>query len=73
MLFSRIEVRPSARKMEMDITAIGIEAETVSPTRSARYTLDAPKTMPRIAPTMTARAVNSGRMVVAGTKGLCTT
>jgi hypothetical protein len=36
MLFSRIEVRPSARKIEMDITAIGIEADTVRPTRSAR-------------------------------------
>ena len=36
MLFSRIEVLPSARKIEMESTAIGIEAETVRPVRSAR-------------------------------------
>ncbi len=34
MLFSRIVERPNARKMLIESTAIGIEAETVSPARS---------------------------------------
>jgi hypothetical protein len=35
----------------IDKTAIGIEALTVMPTLSARYTDEAAKTIPRIAPT----------------------
>jgi hypothetical protein len=38
---------------------MGIEAETVRPIFSARYTLEAAKTMPRIAPRITARTVSS--------------
>ena len=34
MLFSRIVERPNARRMLMESTAMGIEAETVSPARS---------------------------------------
>ena len=36
MLFSRMVEPPSFLSSEMDRTAIGIEAETVSPARSAR-------------------------------------
>ena len=36
MLFSRIDVRPSARKIVMESTAMGIEELTVSPILSAR-------------------------------------
>ena len=53
----------------IDSTATGIEAETVMPTFSTRYSDDAPKTMPSTAPTMTADQVNSG-MDVIGDVGL---
>ncbi len=33
MLFSRIEARPKARRIEIDRTEIGMEAATVSPAR----------------------------------------
>ncbi len=36
MLFSRIVALPKKRKMVIERTAIGIDAETVSPTLSAR-------------------------------------
>jgi len=36
MLFSRMVERPSVRKKATDSTAIGIEADTVSPILSAR-------------------------------------
>ena len=42
------------------MTAAGIDAETVSPTRSPRYAFAAPNTRPRTTPTTTAFAVNSG-------------
>jgi len=41
------------------MTAAGIEAETVNPTRSPRYALAAPKTSPRTTPATIARRVNS--------------
>ena len=53
----------------MDSTAIGMDADTVSPARSARYTVDAPKITPRIAPRMMARTVNSGMIVLSDTNG----
>jgi hypothetical protein len=59
MLFSRMVDLPSVRKKATARTAIGIDAETVSPILSARYTLDAAKMMPRMAPRMTARGVSS--------------
>ena len=46
MLFSRIVERPRVRKKATESTAIGIDADTVSPILSARYTLDAAKTQP---------------------------
>src|ERR687894_2090960 len=69
MLFSRIVDLPRVRKKATASTAIGIEAETVSPILRARYTLEAAKTMPRRAPSTTARIVSSAGLCVGGTKG----
>src|SRR5882762_1719294 len=69
MLFSRIEVRPRARKIVIDSTAIGMDELTVSPILSARYTLDALKISPSSTPRIRARAVSSGGDWVAGTYG----
>ncbi len=41
------------------ITAAGIEADTVMPTRRPRYALAAPNTMPSTTPVATALSVNS--------------
>jgi hypothetical protein len=60
MLFSRIVERPSQRKIVIDSTAIGIDALTVSPILSARYTFDAPKMRPSTTPSAIARTVSSG-------------
>src|SRR5712691_591179 len=59
MLFSRMVERPNARRMLIETTAIGIEAETVSPARSPTYTDTAPNSNPKSAPRMTARTENS--------------
>ncbi len=72
MLFSRIvALRPNSgektRKSVIERTAIGIDAETVMPTFSTRYSDDMPKTMPRTAPTSTADHVNSAMTVSAET------
>ncbi len=67
ILFSRIEDLPNARRMEIDSTEIGIEAETVSPARSPTYTDTAPNSTPKIAPKMTARQLNSVRVLDAST------
>src|SRR5262245_61111707 len=69
MLFSRMVERPSVRKNATESTAIGIEADTVRPILSARYTLEAAKTMPRIAPSTTARGVSSAGDWLGGTNG----
>src|SRR5205807_6169670 len=50
-------------------TAIGIEALTVRPARSPRYTVDAPKSSPNSTPITIAFAVNSAGDCVAGTYG----
>ncbi len=52
MLFSRIVASripnfDRSRKIVMEITATGMDALTVTPTFSARYSDDAPKIMPR--------------------------
>jgi hypothetical protein len=41
------------------MTAAGIDAETVMPTRRPRYAFAAPKTMPSTTPMVTASSVNS--------------
>jgi hypothetical protein len=70
-VFSRIDAWPpirreNARKIVIDSTAMGTEAETVRPTRSARYTDEAPKTRPSSAPRPTARMVSSGTFASSG-------
>ncbi len=73
MLFSKIVVRrmpnsrDKARNNVIDNTATGIEAETVIPTRSTRYSDEAPKMIPSTAPMITADQVNSGIVTEAGT------
>jgi len=67
MLFSRMVEPPSFLRTEMASTAMGIEAATVSPARSPRYTVEAPNTRPKIAPSRTALTVNSAGDCVAGT------
>ncbi len=59
MLFSRIVDLPNARRMEIERTAIGIDAETVRPARRPTYTDTAPNSAPKIAPRITARQLNS--------------
>ncbi len=59
MLFSRIVDLPKARRMEIDRTEMGIDAETVRPARSPTYTDTAPNKMPKIEPRITARQLNS--------------
>ena len=60
MLFSRIVELPSFLKTAIERTAIGTEAETVRPARSARYTVAAPNRTPKKMPSRTALSVNSG-------------
>ena len=60
MLFSRIVDLPSFLKTAIERTAIGTEAETVSPARRARYTVAAPKMMPKAIPSRIALSENSG-------------
>src|SRR5215211_6308744 len=70
MLFSRIVEPPSRFSTEIASTAIGIDALTVNPARSPRYTVDAPNRRPNSMPRITAFAVNSAGDSVAGTYGL---
>ena len=67
ILFSRIVERPNARRMLMDSTAMGIDAETVNPARNPTYTETAPNSSPKIPPSTTARNVNSLMFCDAGT------
>src|SRR5271169_1271614 len=61
MLFSRIVERPNARRMLIERTAIGMEAETVSPARRPTYT--------DTAPNIIARRLNSRTLSSASTYG----
>ena len=54
----------------IEITAAGIEADTVIPTLSPRYAFAAPNTTARITPIMMDAAVNSGVTLSAGIYGL---
>ena len=73
MLFSRMVARrmpnsrENSRNKVIDSTATGIDADTVMPTLSTRYSDEAPKTMPSTAPTITAGQVNSGNWTSSGT------
>ena len=75
MLFSRIvdSRAPSCfatPNSVMAMTATGIEALTVRPTFSTRYSDDAPKIMPRMTPMIRARGVISANWACAGIYGL---
>ncbi len=69
MLFSKMVERPKARRMLMESTAIGIEADTVNPARSPTYTETAPNSMPNSDPNITARRLNSATLSSASTYG----
>src|SRR3990167_4801312 len=69
MLFSRIVDPPNLLRTEIARTAIGIDALTVSPARSPRYTVEAPKSRPKAMPSPIAFAVNSAGDCVGGTYG----
>src|SRR5262245_37717414 len=69
MLFSRIVEPPSFFSTEIASTAIGIDALTVSPARSPRYTVDAPNRSPNNTPMTIAFSVNSGGDCVGETYG----
>ena len=69
MLFSRMVEPPKRFSTEIARTAIGIDALTVKPARSPRYTVEAPKISPKIAPSTIALAVNSAGDWLAGTYG----
>jgi hypothetical protein len=66
-LFSRIVERPNARRMLIDSTEIGIDADTVNPARSPTYTVTAPNSSPNNPPSSTARNENSAKLCSAGT------
>jgi hypothetical protein len=51
-------------------TAIGIEAETVRPAFKAKYTVEAPKMIPKAAPVRIDLSVNSAIFVSGDTNGL---
>jgi hypothetical protein len=70
ILFSRMVVLKNFLPNVMAITAIGIDAEMVSPAFNARYTVDAPKKIPAMAPNRMDFRVNSAILVSGGTKGL---
>jgi hypothetical protein len=53
----------------IDITAMGIDAETVKPALRARYTVAAPNMIPKAAPVITAFRVNSFITVSGAMKG----
>ena len=66
MVASRNPNLDNTRKSVIEITATGIEALTVSPTFSTRYNDEAPKTIPRIVPTISGRIVSSRNLTPAG-------
>src|ERR671912_91953 len=70
MLFSRIVERLKRLNTAIARTAMGMDADTVRPARSARYTVTAPKMTPKMAPRATALTVNSAGDSEAGTNGL---
>ncbi len=67
MLFSRMVEPPRCFSTEMARTAMGMEALTVSPARSPRYTVEAPNSSPNSTPRKIALAVNSAIDCDAGT------
>src|SRR3569832_1462785 len=77
MLFCRIVAGFAPNDFEMYLkivierTEIGIDALTVSPTLSARYTLESAKTRPRSTPSTMAPGVSSAMSLPGETYGTC--
>ncbi|GAB6258676.1 hypothetical protein PSKAS_41990 [Peribacillus sp. N1] len=70
ILFSNIEsLRKTPLNIAIEITAAGIEAETVKPISRPKYAFAAPNTIARMTPRMIAVAVNSGKDLDAETYG----
>ena len=69
ILFSRIVVLKNLLPIVIAITAMGIDALTVSPAFKARYTLAAPNKQPIIQPVTIAFKVNSFMFVSGETNG----
>jgi hypothetical protein len=63
MVASRAPSLDKIRNSVIEITATGIEAETVSPTFRTRYSDEAPKMIPKSVPTISGSGVSS-RMFV---------
>ena len=63
---SRMPIFDSKRNNVIAITATGIEADTVRPVFSTKYSDDAPKMMPSSVPTMSGTGVNSRNVVTSG-------
>jgi hypothetical protein len=70
MLFSRIVVFRNFLPSVMAITAMGIDAVTVNPAFSARYTVEHPNKIPNKDPTSTDFTVNSATFCSDETYGL---
>lgn len=76
MLFCRIVASrerknfDAIRKIVMESTATGMDALTVNPTFSTRYSDDAPKIIPRIVPVIRCGHVSSGKLAEAGMNDL---
>ena len=64
ILFSRMVVLKNFLPREMERTAIGMEADTVRPALSARYTVEAPKIIPNMAPSKIDFRVSSAMLSV---------
>ena len=58
------------RMIPIEITAAGIDADTVIPTRSPRYAFAPPNKIARTIPRITDVTVNSGTTLSLGIKGL---
>ena len=69
MFVSSTVPRPVSRKTATAMTAAGIEALTVRPTRRPRYALAAPNRMATMIPKMIALGVNSATGLSLGTYG----
>src|SRR4051812_36868578 len=68
-LFCKILPVRSARRMPIDITAAGTDADTVIPANMPRYAFALPSTTDRIAPSNSTPIVSSGSDLLAGTYG----
>src|SRR5438128_4758472 len=69
MLFSRMFERANRRRIAIDATAAGIEAETVMPANRPKYALAVASTAARRIERRMALMVISGRLTSAGTTG----